>query len=497
MDKSLIQEFILTLMWAAAIWAAAGFLAATAWSAALMACLSFIILRDRRNRQIQGSSFAPRGSNTLFRPEQQTTHIGTRKVKVSWPELIFIAIWSTAPQIVFMSNSPSKIALATGMVASGFLIILGRYKSSPKPALIVGLPYLALTLWYLFEMRQNTEVLFLSAFGAALLFGTFAVVTYFSLKAHAELVKASIYKERQMQSLRVAKNAAEEADRFKSEFLANMSHEIRTPLNGIIGLSDAMLQDARSEEDHLKINVIHDSGQTLVRLINDILDLSKIQANRVDLELVAVDVRQLMEKLYRLWYAQAQSQTIDLKFQIGKDFPPQVKLDPNRLSQCISNLLGNALKFTKDGEVSVKVDLISKSGSDYLRVTVTDTGCGVPADRLQTIFEPFRQADPSTTRRFGGTGLGLTITKNLCELMGGGIHVESQVGIGTTFVMAIKTQRVETVVKPVPKPQSALPKIPKGIRVLVAEDNEVNVFVLKTLLEMSDIHMTWARNGSD
>ncbi len=236
------------------------------------------------------------------------------------------------------------------------------------------------------------------------------------------------------QALEEARMAAEDASRAKSEFLANMSHEIRTPLNGIIGMTEIALTTIQTDRQRDIFETINREAHALFGIISTILDFSKIEARKMDIESIAFDIRLLLSDIGKSVAFQAERKNLSFDMSLSPDFPQYVMGDPGRLRQILMNLTGNALKFTQDGGLSLSSEITdSREGRCELRFSVTDTGIGIDEDKLDTIFDSFTQADGSTTRKFGGTGLGISISKQLVELMGGQIGVESRVGEGSTF----------------------------------------------------------------
>lgn len=300
------------------------------------------------------------------------------------------------------------------------------------------------------------------------------------------------------QHLQAAKEAAEEANRVKSRFLSNVSHEIRTPLNGIMGFAEAILHGDTLETARQRAQVILRESNVLLMLVNDLLDLARIESGKLVLERVGVDIPQLLQELSHAAGMQARAKGLTFTVATGPDAPRRILSDPLRLRQILLNLVSNAIKFTAQGEVRVTVAPVTGDGPPRVRVAVRDTGIGVPADKQQAIFETFTQADASTTRKFGGTGLGLAIVRQLVGLLGGEVGVESAPGQGSTFWFVVPAEPAPDDATATSEPQSTAATDPGHTgHILLAEDYPTNQEIARLFLQEAGHQVTIVANGQE
>jgi len=313
----------------------------------------------------------------------------------------------------------------------------------------------------IYKLADDRQRLLFLAFGAAALAATLAAVLW------------------QVQRVRLSRKAADQANSAKSEFLANISHEIRTPLNGVIGMTELLARTSLSEEQRSMVGIVQSSSESLLGLVNEILDFTKIEAGRLSLERTEFDVREGAEAVMALLRPRALAKGLSLQLDIAEDIPKSVVGDPLRLRQVLLNLVSNAIKFTEEGHVRLEAALACDTSYGLaILFRVTDTGIGIAPAVIQKLFTPFTQADSATTRKYGGTGLGLAISRRLVQFMGGSIGVDSEPGRGSTFWFVVPVGTVETapipeIAPPETPPPVSIPPDAKG-RILVAEDNPIN-----------------------
>lgn len=322
--------------------------------------------------------------------------------------------------------------------------------------------------------------------GGLLLSAVLACMTFFAgtirrreqqLREAADQLREHVKNREQAQAaIAQARDAALESDRLKSEFVANVSHELRTPMNGILGLTDLLLDSGLTPEQREHAATVRECGETLLALLNDILDLSKVAAGKLDIQSVAFEPRRLVQQTCDLFAERARRKGVDVIWLVHHEVPETILGDPGRLRQVLTNLLGNAVKFTDRGEITVRATCETAAEDLMLRMEVSDTGIGISPEAQSQLFQPFVQADGSITRRYGGTGLGLVISRQLAELMGGAMGMTSETGKGSTFWFTIRTQAVAaSTVKPASHgPVAHDSKALSGALVLVLDDSEAS-----------------------
>lgn len=303
-------------------------------------------------------------------------------------------------------------------------------------------------------------------------------------------------KKRMLHELQVAKQKAEESVEVKSRFLSQMSHELRTPLNGIIGTTNLLLQEEALPQQQEHLDILKFSSEHMLRLVNEVLDLSKLDAQKIKLEKITVDFRQFIHNISSTFKNQCQAKGLNFSVLIDENIKNDIVIDPTRLNQVLTNLLSNAIKFTHSGTVTIDVKAKTvNSDSQLLEFNVLDSGIGISAEQQNIIFEPFMQADIKTTRKYGGTGLGLNISKEIIKLMGGDLQVESRSGTGSRFYFTINVPVIHNFNASAVVTEKITPRQFNSLKVLIAEDNMINMKVATKFLDKWGVQYEKAYNG--
>ncbi len=401
------------------------------------------------------------------------------------------------PQMYWASLTASTALLfVTQLDAFIYLLILlpmvfGIFRVPIKPFQYYTVVVI-FSLFFVYVARSltaNTDTL--SGLAAWLSFSFFALTL-------STLCKSAI---RLQDKLRAKNDLLEQAAQAKADFLANMSHEIRTPLSGVLGLLDLTLSKEINDSVNHDLRIAKESGETLLTIINDILDFSKIEAGKLELAPTTFELKAFLEGVLTQFEAVATQKNIALSQQYDSNIPLYICADSNRLRQILNNLIGNATKFTQNGRIQL-ISQVSETGQDdgntiTLDFIVVDSGIGIPAQRLHSLFEHFSQADATTTRLYGGTGLGLAIARSLCQLMGGEIFACSELGKGSTFKFSIDAVIPKQAPPEATKPIMGDIKALKNTRILLVEDNPTNQYVAQAMLEKLSTVVTIANDGEE
>ena len=340
------------------------------------------------------------------------------------------------------------------------------------------------------SLRKRDQVIMILSLCS---FGVLFILTLFLLRSRRRLHQYA-------KDLAISEKEAQQAAQSKSAFLANMSHEIRTPLNGLMGMAQVLAEKDLSKDQQECVDIIVSSGDLLLTVVNDVLDLSKIEAGKMPIDSIPTNVHQVIDQLVRLWHPKAIEKGLELSCAITSDVPIHVSMDPIRVRQCLSNLLSNAIKFTESGEIKVEVSTAkSEARETQLQFSVEDSGVGIDPSFVKKLFTAFEQADKSTTRRFGGTGLGLTITTELARLMGGSLDVCSTPGVGSQFILRVAVSPAEPILDSDVSEtgQVAMGRSNAQPKILLVDDNQVNRMVAKAFLSPITTDITEAKNGRE
>ncbi|CAN5269002.1 hypothetical protein BH09PSE1_BH09PSE1_03300 [soil metagenome] len=423
------------------------------------------------------------------------------KVGAGWG-IIFPAVatittgaWAAAPLMAWFSPSPFGQELAVALLISGYVLVFAQLRSSPRQAMVISSPYGLVALGILASQWGGPlfwPFLGLIPFTAA---GMFVLVTMTMLRE--ERIRA--FQEHQshlIAELQTARDKADAANQAKSNFLGIISHELRTPMNGVLGAAQLLSATRLEQTQRDYLSIIRNSGDNLLSLLNDILDMTKIEAGKMTFELADVNLLDLHGRVTGPFVAQAEAKGLEFVSVFTGEQPAVVRGDPLRVCQVIQNLLSNAVKFTESGKVEYVIHStrINDKRARF-EFSVTDSGSGISPEDLERLFQPFTQVDASSTRRFGGTGLGLTIARRMANIMGGDIVVTSDVGVGSTFTLTVEAEVVEW--SAVEMAEEIVAEIEDGgsLSVLVVEDHPVNRMILEAWLASAGHATASAENG--
>lgn len=395
------------------------------------------------------------------------------------------AAWAFAACMYWRTGAPALQLVAVAILAS--MMIHAQcfaFRSRLALACMAGIP--------------ASMLIGLSVFGGGFKGMQLITLAVTTILAVVYVFHSAILNMRSAQALEAAQREAVDANHAKSAFLAVMSHELRTPMNGVLGMAHALKASALDERQAGQVDALIRSGGELMTILNDILDVSKIEAGRLELETISFDLAELGAGVHQMWRDLAAAKGVRLVYDIAAGTPRLLSGDPNRIRQIMLNLVSNALKFTQSGEVRLALRPLTSTsgvpGVERFEIAVSDTGVGISAEQMSKLFEAFAQADASTSRQFGGTGLGLSICKQLTSLMGGEIDADSQLGRGSIFRVTLELPTAEA-------PSLAEPQVARdgvaGLRILVAEDNAMNQAVARAILEAVGCELEVANDGAE
>jgi len=405
------------------------------------------------------------------------------------------AVWAVAPLMAWFSQSPFGRELAIALLVSGYVLVFAQLRSSPRQAIMISSPYggaAAIIAASLFGGPLFWPFLALIPFTAASLF---VLVTMTMLRE--DRIRA--FQEHQahlIEELEAARDKADAANEAKSSFLGVISHELRTPMNGVLGAAQLLSATRLEGTQREYLSIIRNSGDNLLSLLNDILDMTKIEAGKMSFDVVDVQMDDLHRRVIGPFEAQAEAKGLALVSVFEGEIPSVVRGDPLRVCQVVQNLLSNAVKFTDQGEIryTVRGRRISDRRVGF-EFSVTDSGSGISRDDLERLFQPFTQVDNSSTRKFGGTGLGLTIARRMAQIMGGDITVSSRLGEGSTFTLSIEGEVVEWSRAEAVEVIDADIDGGDHLDVLVVEDHPVNRMILEAWMGSAGHRTSTAENG--
>ena len=423
------------------------------------------------------------------------------------PKIVLTGIYTGLSLLLFVSIKLRPKPIVYRIISAIFIdvIVLSIFLSLGDES-VLGMGWIYLVIIIGNGFRYGASYLYIAlvvsivAFTFAFLFNThWSNNSIHIFGMYLSMLILPLYMKILLNRLTHAMNVANESTKAKSQFLANMSHEIRTPMNGILGMLELSLKEPLSDPQEKRLRIAQNSANSLLTLINDILDLSKIEAGKLSFEKIDFNIKRLTHDIVQLLKQRADDKGISLKCSVNTDSGEWIKGDPTRIRQAIINLVGNAIKFTEEGGVTVYISLDDLNGQLTLQCKVCDSGIGITPEALRHIFDYFAQADASTTRNFGGSGLGLTLSQRLIHEMGGDINVESELGKGSIFCFNLPVEKAvpqhSIEANQQPANSVVVNKSSERTNILLAEDNQVNQVVIKQMLSSLNCHVTIVENG--
>lgn len=472
--KTQYLRYMIIASWAVGLLGTVGFWPALLWFGGTLAAGSLRGLVERRVSQRVDKNWG------LIFPIVATVTTGA---------------WAIAPLLAWFSPSEFGRPLALALIISGYVLVFAQLRSSPRQAVIISSPYGAAATIILFSLWGTSEfwsMLAVLPFTAA---GLFVLVTMTLLRE--DRIRAfQSHQAHLIEELEAARDKANAANEAKSNFLGVISHELRTPMNGVLGAAQLLSATRLEATQREYLSIIRNSGDNLLSLLNDILDMTKIEAGKMNFEVVDIVIEDLNKRITGPFEAQAEAKGLAFVSTVEGEIPTVVRGDPLRVCQVVQNLLSNAVKFTEVGQIHylVRGHRVSDQRARF-EFVVQDSGAGIAAADLERLFMPFTQVDTSSTRRFGGTGLGLTIARRMANIMGGDITVTSKLGEGSCFTLEIEAEVVEWA-KPVAAAEvHAEIEGGESLRVLVVEDHPVNRMILEAWMSSASHVTSTAENG--
>lgn len=403
--------------------------------------------------------------------------------------------WAVAPLLAWFSGHPFGHTLAMALLISGYVLVFAQLRSSPRQALVISSPYGVAALIILGSLWGTSLFWSFLAVVPLTAAGMFVLVTM-TLLREARITAFQEHQAHLIEELEAARDKANAASDAKSNFLGVISHELRTPMNGVLGAAQLLGSTRLETSQREYLSIIRNSGDNLLSLLNDILDMTKIEAGRMTFEVVDIVSDDLQRRAAGPFQAQAEAKGLTFVSRYEGEIPAIVRGDPLRVCQVLHNLLSNAVKFTDVGEIAYVVKG-TRLADDRVRFdfSVTDSGAGIAPDDLERLFQPFTQVDASSTRRFGGTGLGLTIARRMANIMHGDIQVESTPGKGSTFTFSVEAEVVEWTTQAAAEPIHADVEGGGALNVLIVEDHPVNRMILEAWMGSAGHVSSTAENG--